>query len=106
MPRRNMGSRAWSARCCAIASEPPLPPIIRIDDPQDPRIAPYRDVRERDLVGRDGMFIAEGEVVLRALLRSPLHSPVSLLIAEQRLAALAPLLATLPAEVPIYAAGQ
>jgi tRNA G18 (ribose-2'-O)-methylase SpoU len=103
-----MGSRAWSARCCAIASDLPpiIRPIIRIDDPQDPRIASYRDVRERDLVGRDGMFIAEGEIVLRVLLRSPLHQPVSLLIAEQRIAALAPLLATVPDDVPIYAAGQ
>ena len=83
-----------------------LPPIIRIDDPQDPRTAPFRDVRERDLVGRDGMFIAEGEVVLRVLLRSRLHEPVSLLIAEQRIAALAPLLAIVPDGVPIYAASQ
>jgi hypothetical protein len=44
-----------------------LPPIIRIDDPQDPRTAPFRDVRQHDLVGRDDMFIAEGEVVLRDL---------------------------------------
>ena len=98
-----MGSRAWSARCCAIASEPP---IIRIDDPQDLRIAPYRDVRERDLVGRDGLFIAEGEVVLRGLLQSRLHSPVSLLLAENRVAGLAPLLAGLPDTVPVYAASQ
>jgi tRNA G18 (ribose-2'-O)-methylase SpoU len=101
-----MGSRAWSARCCAIASEQHLPPIIRIDDPQDPRIAPYRDVRERDLVGRDGCFIAEGEVVLRMLLQSRLHSPVSLLLADNRVAGLAPLLAGLPDTVPIYAASQ
>ena len=86
--------------------QPELPPIIRIDDPQDPRTAPFRDVRERDLVGRDGMFIAEGEIVLRVLLRSRLHEPVSLLIAEQRIAALAPLLAAVPEGVPIYAASQ
>jgi tRNA G18 (ribose-2'-O)-methylase SpoU len=86
--------------------QPELPPIIRIDDPQDPRTAPFRDVRERDLVGRDGMFIAEGEIVLRVLLCSPLHEPASLLIAEQRIAALAPLLATVPEGVPIYAASQ
>jgi tRNA G18 (ribose-2'-O)-methylase SpoU len=83
-----------------------LPPVIRIDDPQDPRTSPFRDVRERDLVGRDGMFIAEGEIVLRVLLRSKLHQPVSLLIAEQRIASLASLLATVPADVPIYAASQ
>ena len=37
--------------------------VIRIDNPADPRLADYRDVRERDLAGRDG-FIAEGQVVL------------------------------------------
>jgi tRNA G18 (ribose-2'-O)-methylase SpoU len=89
-----------------IASDPVLPPITPIEDPDDPRIAAYRAVRERDLVGRDGLFIAEGEIVLRVLLRSPRHSAVSLLIAAQRLAGLAPLLATVPESVPIYAAGQ
>ncbi|MEA2753997.1 MAG: hypothetical protein QOJ54_286 [Aliidongia sp.] len=63
-------------------------------------------MRERDLVGRDGLFIAEGEIVLRVLLRSPLHRPVSLLLAAHRVPTLAPLLATLPAAVPVYAASQ
>ena len=38
--------------------------IIRIDDPSDPRVGPYLNVRERDLVGREGRFVAEGKVVL------------------------------------------
>lgn len=82
------------------------PPIIRIDDPDDPRVATYRDVRERDLVGREGRFIAEGEVVLRVLLRQRRHRPLSLLIDAKRAAALEPLLAQVPEGVPIYAAGQ
>ena len=83
-----------------------MPPVIPIDDPSDPRIAAYRDVRERDLVGREGHFIAEGEVVLRLLLSSARHRPVSLLIAEKRIASLAPLLARLGADVPVYSARQ
>ena len=43
--------------------------LVPIDDPADERIAAYRDVRERDLVGREGLFIAEGEVVLNVLVR-------------------------------------
>ena len=39
-----------------------MPAVIRIDDPDDPRLADYREVRERDLVGRQGSFIAEGVV--------------------------------------------
>lgn len=80
--------------------------MIRIDDPDDPRIAAYRNVRERDLVGREGLFVAEGEVVLRVLARSPLMAPVSVLLAEKRVEGLAEITDTLPAEAPVYAAGQ
>lgn len=80
--------------------------IIPIDDPEDPRIAAYRQIRERDLVGRNGCFIAEGEVVLKVLLTGGRHQPLSLLIAEKRIAALAPLLDQVPAAVPVYGAGQ
>lgn len=79
-------------------------PTHLITDPDDPCIAAYRDVRERDLVGRDGCFIAEGEVVLRVLLQHRRFAVESLLIAEQRATALAPLLALVPKEVPVYLA--
>jgi tRNA G18 (ribose-2'-O)-methylase SpoU len=83
-----------------------MPIITAIDDPADPRIAAYRDVRERDLVGRQGLIIAEGEVVLRVLVNDARHRPQSLLVAEKRLAALKPLIDKLPAETPVYSAGQ
>ena len=64
-------------------------------------------MRERDLVGRARGFIAEGEVVLRVLLGPASRCrAASLLIAEQRLARLAPLLAQAPPDAPIYAARQ
>ena len=69
----------------------PLPNLIPIDDANDPRLAPYRAVRDRDLreraqagSGHGGRFVAEGEVVLDALLRRSLYPPESLLIAESR----------------------
>ena len=77
-----------------------------IEDPDDPRIAAYRHVRERDLVGREGLFVAEGEVVLRVLACSPLFEPVSVLLAEKRVAGLAEITDRLPDDVPIYSAGQ
>jgi tRNA G18 (ribose-2'-O)-methylase SpoU len=81
--------------------------IIPITDPGDPRIAAYAAMRERDLVGRGGGFIAEGEVVLRVLLGGQARCrAASLLVAEQRLARLAPLLEPLDAETPVYAASQ
>ncbi|MBS0362408.1 MAG: RNA methyltransferase, partial [Proteobacteria bacterium] len=78
----------------------------RIDDPDDPRLADYRQVRERDLVGRDGRFIAEGVVVLEKLVRAGRHPLRSVLVAEQRLGALGERLGELPADLPVYAAGQ
>ncbi len=48
-----------------MSDERPLP--IRIADADDPAVAEFRDIRERDLVGRTGRFIAEGTVVLNML---------------------------------------
>ena len=80
--------------------------IIPIDDPADPRVAGYLQVRERDLVGRVGLFVAEGEVVVRMLAASHLCEPVSLFLAEKRVDALEEVLANLPADTPVYVAGQ
>src|SRR5258708_17018785 len=85
----------------------PVPTIIPVTDREDPRIAPYQAVRERDLVGRRGEFIAEGEVVLRVLLGGAARCrATSLLIAENRLTRLAPMLETLGPSIPVYAASQ
>jgi tRNA G18 (ribose-2'-O)-methylase SpoU len=82
-----------------------LPQIIAVTDPLDRRLAPYRDVRERDLVGREGGFIAEGEVVLRVLIAGggPCRA-ASLLVADKRLERLTPLIEALPDPVPVYVA--
>jgi tRNA G18 (ribose-2'-O)-methylase SpoU len=80
--------------------------IVAVDDPDDPRLAPYRAVRERDLVGRAGLFIAEGEVVLRLLVRRGRFPLRSLLVARGRLGPLADLLAEMPADLPVYAVPQ
>lgn len=84
--------------------------ILPVTDAGDPRIADYRDVRERDLVGRQGRFMAEGEVVLR-LLASRLGAPgshrlLSLLLSEAQAARLQDVIAALPEDVPVYVAGQ
>jgi tRNA G18 (ribose-2'-O)-methylase SpoU len=80
--------------------------LLNVTDPDDPRIAGFRAVRERDLVGREGRFIAEGEVVLRGLVQSPRHRPLAVLLDEKRIEKLKPLLEALPPEVPVYSAGQ
>jgi len=78
---------------------------IAIKDPADPRLLPYRDLRDRDLRDR-GDFIAEGEVVLRTLLRAGRHPIRSMLFAERQAERLAELIATAPGDVPVYAAPQ
>jgi tRNA G18 (ribose-2'-O)-methylase SpoU len=81
--------------------------LVPITDPDDPRISAYRDIRERDLTGRQGLFIAEGEVVLRVLASSAsLCRPVSLLLAENRISGLADLIDDLAPEVPVHVASQ
>ena len=76
--------------------------LVPISDPDDERIAPYRSVRERDLVGRGGYAMAEGTVVLASLLRSPSFRAVSLLILRNRLEGVIDLLQAVPATVPVY----
>jgi tRNA G18 (ribose-2'-O)-methylase SpoU len=78
--------------------------IIAIDDPCDSRLADYRDIRERDLVGRRKQFVAEGKVVVRLLLATPAFEACSVLLLESRLAGMASVLETAPAELPVYVA--
>jgi tRNA G18 (ribose-2'-O)-methylase SpoU len=83
-----------------------VPALIPIDDPNDPRVAAYRDIKERDLVGRQGLFIAEGETVLRAFVRDAPERVQSLLIDGKRADKLGEVFDGLPAGVPVYVVGQ
>ncbi len=78
--------------------------LTPISDPDDPRIAGYRDVRDRDLKGRGGLFMAEGAVVVREMARGGRFPFESVLIAQNRVCAMADWIAALPAEVPVYLA--
>ena len=80
--------------------------LIAISDPDDLRIEAYRAVKERDLLGRQHRFIAEGEVVLRVLLRQSRFEIESLLLGEGRLEGLNDALHSLPSEVPVYIANR
>ncbi|WLR91698.1 TrmH family RNA methyltransferase [Shinella zoogloeoides] len=83
---------------------------VRIDDPGDPRIAGFVSIRERDLTGRDGLFIAEGTVVLRMLGEAGAlgngFAAEAILLLENRLAGVADVLASFPQTVPVYVASQ
>jgi tRNA G18 (ribose-2'-O)-methylase SpoU len=78
--------------------------LIPIDDPADPRVEPFLNVRERDLVGRRGRFVAEGEVVLAAAAGRGLLE--ALLVDRKRTQGLGPILERLDPGIPVYAAAQ
>ncbi len=80
--------------------------LISIDDPADPRVEPYLSVRERDLTGRQGRFIAEGKVVLNVLFSAARFEPESVLVLESRLQGLADTLRLAPPSMPVYVAPQ
>lgn len=82
--------------------------LIAIEDPADPRIAEFTQIRERDLTGRSGQFIAEGTVVLRMF--SAAHAAgkgflaEKLLLLRNRVEGVADLIDAFPSEVPVYVA--
>ncbi|KAA0972395.1 RNA methyltransferase [Aureimonas fodinaquatilis] len=81
---------------------------IAVTDPDDPRIEHFRDVQERDIVGRGG-FIAEGKVVIDHLLASPRFAATSLLVARSRIAGVQERFAEFPQlgqQIPVYVAEQ
>lgn len=91
---------------CGVSAESCGMNVVRIDDPDDPRVENYRDIRDRDLKGRHGLFVAEGAVVLNVLLAARRFELDSLLLLENRVAGLAGMLASIPGDVPVYVASS
>ncbi|MEO0882402.1 MAG: RNA methyltransferase [Pseudomonadota bacterium] len=81
--------------------------IIRISDLEDPRLAPYTSIREKDLTkGHGGRFIVEGKVTLATLVQRSSFEIESLFLTESRLQPLSNLIEDLPGHVPIFVAAQ
>jgi tRNA G18 (ribose-2'-O)-methylase SpoU len=79
---------------------------LRVDSVDDPRVADYRDVRDRDLHRRDSLFIVEGRENLRRLLADSSYRPRSLLLSGPAHAALAGWLDRLAPETPVFVAAR
>jgi tRNA G18 (ribose-2'-O)-methylase SpoU len=63
-----------------------VPRIERIHDPDDPRLAPFRETRDGDALRRAGAFLGEGMLVLERLLAPDARFPIrSMLVDERRL---------------------
>ncbi len=74
------------------------PNLQSIESLDDQRIAPYRQLKDRELAREGARFIAEGEFVVRRLLLSS-YETESVLLARRRVQDIAPLV---PARVAIY----
>ena len=81
-------------------------PVVRIDDEDDPRIAEYRNVPDRELLERRGIFIAEGRLVVRRLLTTSAMRARSVMVTEAARSALADVLSPDVPALPIYVVPQ
>ena len=73
--------------------------VIPLDDYDDERLTPYRNLKTTNLTRWSGLFIAEGFLVVQRLLRSELRTH-SILIREDRLDTLRG--EPIPESVPVY----
>jgi len=80
------------------------PGVETIEDPEDPRLADYREIRDAERRRRDGTFIAEGRQVVRRLLSAGRYRVRSALVTPPALHALGEALAE--AGVPTYLVRQ
>lgn len=72
---------------------------ICVDNLDDPRLRPYRNLRERTLRG-ESIFVAEGSLVVERLLRS--RFGVESILTTRKETGLGDCLSLVPADVPIY----
>ena len=80
------------------------PSVETVEDPEDPRLADYREIRDAERRRRDGTFIAEGRQVVRRLLSAGRYRVRSALVTPPALHALGEALAE--AGVPTYLVRQ
>lgn len=87
------------------AATPAPPPALHVTSPDDPRLDVFRDVPDKDLRRDDGLFMAESEMVLRQLLRSPerIHA---VLLTPAKYERLGTELAALPPNTPVCVVEQ
>ena len=80
-------------------------PLIRVNDPDDPRIAAYRNVPDHTLLTEQGLFVAEGRLVVRRLIESPRLATRSVMVTNTALVPLRDLFDTREA-LPVYLVPQ
>lgn len=83
-----------------------MAPIERIASLLDPRIVDYRDIRDADLLGRKGLFMAEGRLVVWTLLADSRFRARSVLLSDAAWEAMREAILSLDAPPPVYVAPQ
>ena len=79
--------------------------VIAVNDPDDARIAAYRNVPDPDLLIRGGLFVAEGRLVVRRMIEGERFPVRSVMVTEAALIPLRELLATRD-ELTVYVVPQ
>jgi tRNA G18 (ribose-2'-O)-methylase SpoU len=72
--------------------------ILFLDSIDDPRLSPYRNLKDRELARLGGRFIAESDLIVRRLLASQ-YQVESVLVASRKANAIAGII---PDHVPLY----
>jgi tRNA G18 (ribose-2'-O)-methylase SpoU len=80
--------------------------VVPIHDLNDPRIGDYRNVPDPTLLAERGVFVAEGRLVVRALLAGGRFTTRSVLVTEASKANLEDVLEAVPPTFPIYVASR
>jgi tRNA G18 (ribose-2'-O)-methylase SpoU len=77
-------------------------PVVRVDEPGDPRLAAYAQLSDAELLRSQQLFVAEGRFVVERVLADPALIVQSLLLSDAAYRALQPSLARLAPATPIY----
>jgi tRNA G18 (ribose-2'-O)-methylase SpoU len=77
-------------------------PVVRVDDPADPRLAAYTHLSDGDLLRAQQVFVAEGRLVVERVLADPGLVVRSVLVSDAAHRALQDPLALLPPSTPVY----
>lgn len=98
-PRRRPGAPRQETAACGMMSAGMQ--IECIDDPADPRVAEYRELKDAELRRRLGLFVAESRAVVRRLLTSGFRTR-SVLLTPPALASLRAALEGVDASFSVY----
>lgn len=80
--------------------------IVRVEAANDPRLAPYRVLRDNQIARDTDGFIVEGAIALERLIETQRFPLVSAFLSETAAERLAPLIARIDPSVPIYVGTQ